>query len=164
MVPLNVTHTAIVTRAIHNALLSPSFSPSAVPVQTASVPQQAATPLRHTLSTLITFFAASYESTFGFIEGPPLHDALAVAYAAQPALFTSTRHRVDVECSGTHTAGETVVDVWGYRQLNKVEGAWGRDGKNCVVTEKVDVPAFFEFFLDCVLKADQVSPLNQTKK
>ena len=98
------------------------------------------------------------------MEGPPLHDALAVAYAAQPALFTSTRHRVDVECSGTYTAVETVVDIWGYRQLNRDEDVWGRDGKYCVVTEKVNVPAFFEFFLDCVSKADQVSPLNQTKE
>jgi uridine nucleosidase len=90
------------------------------------------------LSTLIRFFADSYKSTFGFQEGPPLHDALAVAYLASPSLFTSKRYRVDIELGGSHTAGETVVDIWDYRRQS-LDESWGRSGKNCVVTETVDV-------------------------
>ncbi|KAI0722690.1 nucleoside hydrolase [Earliella scabrosa] len=154
MIPLNVTHTAIVTRSILTTLLSPT-SPSA-PIGGPLPP--AATPLRHMLSTLIGFFAESYRSTFGFVDGPPLHDALTLAYVSQPELFACRRFRVDVELSGTHTAGETVVDVWNYRSC---DDSWGRDGKNCLVAEKLDVDGFFKLFLECIARCDKVSPLNQ---
>ncbi|KZT05645.1 nucleoside hydrolase [Laetiporus sulphureus 93-53] len=152
MIPLNVTHTAIVTRPILHNLLSPNS-----PMITNARPQ-ASTKLRHMLWTLISFFAAAYESTFGFVDGPPLHDALTIAYVAQPDLFTCKRYRVDVELSGMHTAGETVVDIWNYRACDET---WGRSGKNCLVAEKLDVPRFFDLFLDCVARCDAVSPLNQ---
>ncbi|KAJ7126386.1 Inosine/uridine-preferring nucleoside hydrolase domain-containing protein [Mycena crocata] len=155
MIPINVTHTAIVTRAMHARLLSPAFSH---PPELGEPLPKASTNLRHTLSTLIGFFAESYKSTFGFNDGPPLHDALTVCYVSQPELFESTRYRVDVELSGTHTSGETVVDVWNYQACDA--NAWGPGGKNCIVTRSVDVDAFFTFFHDCILRCDQVSPLN----
>lgn len=136
MVPLNVTHTAIITRAIHARLLSPAFSVIAPPSGASVALPKASTPLRHMLSTLVGFFTDSYRSTFGFTDGPPLHDALTIAYVARPDLFTCRRYRVDVELSGAHTAGETVVDIWNYRQC---DDSWGRDGKNCMVAEKLDV-------------------------
>lgn len=98
MIPINVTHTAIVTRAIHAQLLSPA-SPY-LPKVNASLPK-AATNLRHTVSTLTGSFAASYKRKFGFNDGPPLHDALTVAYVSQPELFHASRYRVDVELTGT---------------------------------------------------------------
>lgn len=124
MIPINVTHTAIVTEALHSRLRG------------AAKPSEATTPLRHTLSTLISFFADSYKSTFGFDAGPPLHDALTIAYVSNPEIFMTTRYRVDTELSGTHTAGETVVDVWNYR---KCDDTWGRHGKNCLVAESLQV-------------------------
>lgn len=132
MVPLNVTHTAILTRAIHRRLLAPASSPAE-----ASTPLPAAiTPLRRMLSTLVSFFAESYESTFGFTKGPPIHDALTIAYVFNPQLFGARRFHVDVELAGSHTAGETVVDIWNYKGSDET---WGRDGKNCIVTESLDV-------------------------
>ncbi|KLO15916.1 nucleoside hydrolase [Schizopora paradoxa] len=145
MIPLNVTHTAIVTSEIHARLLSPSGS-------------QSTTPLRHTLSTLISFFADSYKSVFGFEGGPPLHDALTIAYVAAPELFRTRRFRVDIELGGHHTSGETVVDLWDYRKA--AEDDWGRDGKNCLVAESVDVSRFFDFFVECIERCDAISPLN----
>ncbi|KAJ7902381.1 uridine nucleosidase [Mycena leptocephala] len=156
MIPINVTHTAIVTRALHAKLLSPT-SP---PLQDADEPlPKAVTNLRHTLSTLIGFFADAYKSTFGFNNGPPLHDALTVAYVSQPELFQGKRYRVDVEPTGTHTSGETVVDVWNYQACD--ENSWGVGSKNCVVTQSVDVNGFFALFHDCILRCDQLSPLNK---
>lgn len=114
----------------------------------------AATPLRHTLSTLISFFAESYKSTFGFELGPPLHDALTIAYVSNPELFKSTRYRVDVELTGTHTAGETVVDVWNYKRC---DNSWGRYGKNCLVAEALKVSHSLLFFLS-VLRMPFASP------
>lgn len=98
---------------------------------------QAATPLRHMLSTLILFFSNSYKSVFGFENGPPLHDALTIAYLSRPDIFEVTRYRVDVELAGTHTVGETVVDIWNYRDVD--EDDWGAEGKNCIVAKGVDV-------------------------
>jgi uridine nucleosidase len=129
MIPLNVTHKAIVTDALHANLINPN--PSAhtpTPV--------AGSRLRHTLSTIISFFKETYKSTFGFLDGPPLHDALTIAYVCRPDLFTRRRYRVDVELSGIHTTGQTVADVWEYL---KGDDTWGRTGKNCEVVTDLDV-------------------------
>ncbi|KAF9266331.1 nucleoside hydrolase [Marasmius fiardii PR-910] len=152
MIPINVTHTAIVTREVHSQLLSPGSQ-----VAEANLPP-ASSNLRHTLSTLMSFFTEAYKSTFGFNLGPPLHDALTVAYVAYPTLFRSKRYRVDVELAPSHTIGETVVDVWNYRRCS--DDTWGVDGKNCLVIESLNVAEFFNFFLACVTRCDDVSPLN----
>ncbi|KAJ8086950.1 Uridine nucleosidase 1 [Marasmius tenuissimus] len=144
MIPLNVTHTAIVTKEIREKLLATNSK---------------TTPLRHTLSTLINFFAESYKSTFGFVDGPPLHDALTVAYVADPQLFKAKRYRVDVELAPSHTIGETVVDIWDYQKAS--DDTWGPGGKNCIVTESLDVKELFKLLLECVSRCDAVSPLNK---
>lgn len=131
MIPINVTHKAIVNEFIQARLLD-----SSADHQAGSLPR-ATSNVRHTLWTIINFFAASYKSTFGFNDGPPLHDALTIAYISNPALFKTTRYRVDVELSGVHSAGETVVDVWNYSNSSLL--TWGPSGKNCLVAESVDV-------------------------
>ncbi|CAE6428635.1 unnamed protein product [Rhizoctonia solani] len=147
MIPLNVTHTAILTSELHSGLVES--------IDAATVP--APTPLRSMLSSLVSFFAGSYRSTFGFTEGPPIHDACCLAYLYNPGWFKSKRYRVDVELAGLHTAGETVVDVWGYV---RTDDSWGATGKNCIVTESMDVQGFFQLFFECIKKCDKVSPLN----
>ncbi|GJE84318.1 nucleoside hydrolase [Phanerochaete sordida] len=154
MIPLNVTHTAIVTRKWHSKVLRPG---SAVtdPAQPLPAPQSA---LRRMLSTLLSFFADAYKAVFGFVDGPPIHDALTIAYVARSELFAGRRLHVDVELTGAHTVGETVVDLWDYL---KADDTWGRTGKNCIVTESLNVDGFFELFLDAIARCDKVSPLNQ---
>jgi len=154
MIPINLSHTAIATKAIRARLLSPG----APDVGNQALPP-ASTPLRHALSTLITFFANTYKSTFGFNEGPPLHDALTVAYVSQPELFRTARKRVDVELTGLHTLGETVVDIWDYRSC---DDSWGSLGKNCLVAQHLDVAGFFDLLLSCISRCDKTSPLNAT--
>lgn len=44
---------------------------------------------------------------------------------------------MDVELSGAHSLGQTVVDVWNYSGAK--EDRWGPDGKNCLVAESLDV-------------------------
>jgi purine nucleosidase/pyrimidine-specific ribonucleoside hydrolase len=61
---------------------------------------------------LVTFFAAGYEKVFGF-PAPPIHDAVAVAAVLEPEILQTRRMRVDVECEGDLTRGETVCDVYG---------------------------------------------------
>jgi len=131
MIPLNVTHTAIVTKQVRHRVLSQSDAPTDL----AELPRPSSN-LRHTLSTLIAFFADAYRSTFGFNNGPPIHDALTIAYVSCPTLFLSERHRVDVELTGKHSSGETVVDIWHYRNC---DDSWGPLGKNCLVAKSVNV-------------------------
>jgi uridine nucleosidase len=140
MIPLNVTHTAILEHFYHSMLLSPHSMPA---IDSRTLPT-AQTPLRHTLSTLLSFFSDSYRTTFGFNLGPPLHDALTIAYLVNPDLFKGKRYRVDVEMSGTHSAGQTVVDVWNY--TNPGDG-WGVGGKNCFVTEGLEVSLILKWLI-----------------
>ena len=130
MIPINVTHTAIVTKKIHGRLLDPTSDPDS------TVLSKPTTNLRHTLSTLISFFADSYKHVFDFNDGPPLHDALTIAYVAQPDLFQVKRYKVAIELTGTHSLGETVVDLWKYTPCDET---WGRDGRNCLVAESLNV-------------------------
>ena len=150
MIPINVTHTAIFEHYYHSMLLDPltppHFSGSSLP--------PAASPFRHTISTLLSFFAQSYKSTFGFDEGPPLHDALTIAYIAKPDIFRCKRYRVDVELCGQHSLGQTVVDVWDYK--NSSMETWGPGGRNCTVAEGLDVEEFFALFLECVDTCDRI--------
>ena len=129
MIPLNVTHKAIVTSAVHTKLMN-STAHNELPSGSGS------SQLRYTLSTLISFFKDAYQSVFGFMDGPPLHDALTIAYVSKPELFTEKRYRVDVELTGAHSSGQTVADVYGYL---KVDDTWGRTGKNCEVATDLDV-------------------------
>ncbi|GAA6056776.1 hypothetical protein JCM3770_006128 [Rhodotorula araucariae] len=172
MAPLNVSHTALFRQQDKHALLVP---PSALPSLTettpdaTAVPAKAHTPLRHTLSTLLTFFASTYASVFAFHDGPPVHDALCIAYLARPDMFRGTRYRVDVELQGEHTIGTTVVDLWEYRKDELTDwkndpesrASWGRHGKNVFLLEELDVPEFWKLFQQAVDAADKVSPLNK---
>lgn len=131
MIPINVTHQVIYTEEIHDRLISAEGStPGAT---------KACTPLRRLLSCLLTYFSETYKSTFGFNDGPPLHDPLTIAYILHPEYFACKRYRVDVERSGVFSTGATIVDIWNYRSCDE---SWGHTGKNCLVAETVDVRCF----------------------
>ncbi len=46
-------------------------------------------------------------------ECPAMHDPCCVAYASDPSIFESEPYNVEIELSGQHTLGRTVVDVAG---------------------------------------------------
>jgi uridine nucleosidase len=127
MIPLDVTHKIIVTDTVVTRLINSSSHGASSGI--------ASSQLRH-LSILISFFKESYKSTFDFMDGPSIHDALTIAYASQPELFTRQRYKVDVELTGTHSSGQTVADVWEY---SRADDTRGRTGKNCEVATDLDV-------------------------
>ena len=92
MVPLEVTHTVLVTPEIREACFKGSR-------------------FRILLDELMHFFEESYKKVFGF-DHPPLHDPVAVFYVMFPAMFKTKRMRVDIDC-GTLCAGTTVCDHYG---------------------------------------------------
>lgn len=114
MVPLEVTHTALATPAVLDA------------VRGKEGPSGAASAFRAKMVDLLTFFGSTYKQVFGF-DSPPLHDACAVAYVIDPTLFQSEVMRVvrasgvpvfmqcfvqDIETVSELSAGQTVCDVW----------------------------------------------------
>ena len=132
MIPLNVSHKAILTSTVHDKLMNSTAVHDAPPGGASGGGSQ----LRYTLSTLVSAFKDAYQSVFGFMDGPPLHDPLTIAYVSKPELFTTKRYRVDVELTGAHSSGQTVADVYGYLE---VDDTWGRTGKNCEVATDLDV-------------------------
>jgi inosine-uridine nucleoside N-ribohydrolase len=137
LVPLELTHTALVTPTVLRRL-------------GCCCDESTPTPFRRMLGDLLTFFAASYKRTFAF-DHPPLHDPCAVLAALAPALFDMRRERCEVSTACALTAGQTVLDRW--RQLGRPE--------NVTVAHSMDVEAFWEVVARAVDGADAASPLNR---
>ncbi len=131
MVPLQVTHSAIVTPALLERL----------PVS----------PWGRLVHDWMLFFADTYDKVFGFRHGPPLHDPVAVALALRPDLFECRHLNVEVELHSPLSRGQTVCDVY---------GTTGR-AKNCHVAVSANLAAFWDLLVEAVRAADTVSPLNQ---
>ena len=130
MVPLEVTHTAVATKDVC-ATISRHGRIGAV------------------VGEWLAFFAATYRDVFGFDDGPPVHDPVAVAFLIDPSMFTDVRHvRADVETSSPLSIGQTVVDV---------RGKYGRgatNGRNVNVCLAMDVAEFWRLIDDAVAKAE----------
>ncbi|KAI1112473.1 inosine-uridine preferring nucleoside hydrolase-domain-containing protein [Nemania sp. NC0429] len=92
LVPLDLTHLVLATSEVQDLLLRGA---DAVPLAAAAengeakLKLKAKSTLRQMLVELLTFFAETYRDVFGIVEGPPLHDPLAVA-----AILTGTRHEI----------------------------------------------------------------------
>lgn len=132
MIPLNVTHQTLIHRNAMQHLLDPT-----TPLASASAPlEKAVTPLRHTLATLFSFFAKTYQEVFGFEDGPPIHDMLVVAYLADPSLFGTKLCRVDAERGGHISKGHLAVSP--YIKAGVIQ--------NCEVALSLDVSNLIEHF------------------
>ncbi|KFM23597.1 Inosine-uridine-preferring nucleoside hydrolase-like protein [Auxenochlorella protothecoides] len=133
MVPLEVTHTALVGPEVATAVLGAAPG--------------GATPFRQAMHDLLHFFAKT--EVFDFVH-PPLHDPCAVAYVIDRSLFKASHLRVDVETHSVLSAGQTVTD------LRRTTGR----APNATVCLAMDVAAFWRLVLDAIAAADARSPLN----
>ena len=88
---------------------------------------------------LMRFFAIHHRDRYGW-EGPPIHDAVAVARIVDPGLVQSRQLRVDIETGGGLTRGRTVADP---------EGLTGRP-PNVDVGLDIDRPRFIDLLVDAV--------------
>jgi len=66
--------------------------------------------LAATLADLLTFFSDAYSRRHENIRGGAVHDPLAVMALTHPELFTRSFSHVDIETTGEHTRGMTVID------------------------------------------------------
>ena len=139
MVPLEVTHTALVTPEVRERLLGNPATSGRSPSR-----------FRRLVDELMRFFADTYKEVFDF-EDPPLHDPCAVAYAVAPEMFETRDLRVDVECGSELCAGQTVVDWWRQSPEKPI---------NCRVCVKMDVGKFWDAMCEAVDNANVACPLR----
>ena len=119
MMPLDVTHKAIVTQK-HAAAFRGMGSPAGVAV-----------------AGMLDFYARHDVEKYN-TEGAPLHDPCVIAYLLRAGLFSGRRCHVAVEISSELTMGMTVVDWWG------VSGAEPK----ALVMNEVDADGFFELLIE----------------
>jgi inosine-uridine nucleoside N-ribohydrolase len=107
--------------------------------QVAALPGQ----LARVLTDLFNFFATTYLTRHdpGSIQGPAVHDPLAVLALTHSELFDREAHHVAIETMGTLTRGMTVID-----QRHLVE----RRESNCDVLTKVDADTAFDLIIEAI--------------
>lgn len=125
MVPLEVTHTALVTEQVMAALEAAGGEP-----------------FGQVVTGLMQFFAGTYKSIEG-MDAPPLHDPCAVLASVHPELMQGIQAHVQVDTTSPLCAGQTVVDV---RNVLKSSATC----KNVFVCTSMDVPAFWEHMVQAV--------------
>ncbi|TCP42296.1 inosine-uridine preferring nucleoside hydrolase [Rhodovulum marinum] len=94
VMPLDVTHKALVTRARNEAF------------------RGLGTPVGVAVAEMTDFFERFDKAKYGS-EGAPLHDPCVTAYLLRPELFSGRHINVEIETKGRYTAGMTVADWWG---------------------------------------------------
>jgi len=131
MVPLDVTHTVLVTEEIRKKIegMNSKFADLCVGI--------------------LQFFADAYRNVYGF-SAPPLHDPCAVAYCFAPEIFEVKFCNTRIERVSDSTRGRTVCDLYGVTKLPK----------NVHVTTKIDVPKFWEYMLAALEVANSRSKME----
>ena len=94
-------------------------------------------PVAKLVDELLEFFGTSYRDVFGF-EGPPIHDAVAVAEVIVPGIVRTQRVNVEIETRGALTYGMTVCDM---------DGVTGR-APNCAVGVELDRARFYDLLVE----------------
>ncbi|MDE9450599.1 nucleoside hydrolase [Aliiroseovarius sp. Z3] len=94
VMPLDVTHKALVTKARNDAF-------RALPGD-----------VGHAVAEMTDFFERFDKEKYGS-DGAPLHDPTVIAYLIQPDLFQGRHVNVQVETQSELTLGMTVADWWG---------------------------------------------------
>ena len=119
VMPLDVTHKALVTAARNDAF------------------RALGTPAGIAVAQMTDFFERFDKAKYGSA-GAPLHDPCVTAYLIRPDLFSGRHVNVEIETTSELTMGMTVADWW---------GVTGRD-PNALFVGELDAAGFFELLTD----------------
>ena len=119
VMPLDVTHKALVTRARHEAFAG------------------LGTATGRALAGWLGFFERFDKEKYGS-EGGPLHDPTTIAYLLEPTLFTGRHINVEIETRSPLTRGMTVADWW--RVTDRAP--------NATFMGDIDAPGFFRLLTE----------------
>ncbi|PWJ20365.1 nucleoside hydrolase [Jannaschia seohaensis] len=120
VLPLDVTHKALTTRARNEAF-------------------RAAGPVGPVVAGWTGFFERYDKEKYG-TEGAPLHDPCVIAWLLQPDLFSGRHVNVEIEVDSPLTRGMTVADWWGVTDRPKNAtfiGGLDSDGYFALLTERI---------------------------
>ena len=121
VMPLDVTHQALVTSARNDAF------------------RALGTPVGLAVAQMTDFFERFDKEKYGSL-GAPLHDPCVTAYLIDPELFTGRQINVEIETGSDLTLGMTVADWWGVtdRAANATfMGGIDADGFFSLLTERL---------------------------
>ncbi|MGY3437217.1 MULTISPECIES: nucleoside hydrolase [unclassified Marinovum] len=121
VMPLDVTHKALVTRTRNDAF------------------RAIGTPVGLAVAQMTDFFERFDKEKYGS-DGAPLHDPCVTAYLIRPDLFTGRKVNVEIETGSDLTLGMTVADWWGVtdRPANALfVGDVDADGFFALLTERL---------------------------
>jgi purine nucleosidase len=134
MVPLDVTHKVLTTRARIAAI------------------RAIGSRLTHVVAGWLEFFERFDEAKYG-TDGGPLHDPNVIAYLLKPELYAGRHCNVEIEMESELTKGMTVADWWGVS---------GRP-KNAYFVRDVDADGFFSLLTERLAHLGQVDAAIQPK-
>ncbi|KAF2718302.1 Inosine/uridine-preferring nucleoside hydrolase [Polychaeton citri CBS 116435] len=106
LITLDLTHQFLGTKDIQEGLLQ-GFIRNGTEIRSSTPPSK----VRKLFVEILVFFAKTYAEVFGLVQGPPLHDPLAVAAAFVPHLFQDNngeRFDIRVVTEGDHGASSHV--------------------------------------------------------
>lgn len=171
LVPLDLTHLVLATAEVQDMLL---YGPEGAPSEAAKAKgphgeRKGKTTLRTMLVELLTFFADTYKNIFGIVEGPPLHDPLAVAAvlvgtAAEIPFYDYAdgqkgrreRFEVRVVTEGTIDEARDGKAETGRTVARLLEP--GVEGVR--IPRNLDIPMFWQVIEECCEQADAANAKN----
>ncbi|MEP4198077.1 MAG: nucleoside hydrolase [Aliishimia sp.] len=123
VMPLDVTHKALVTKERNDAFRAIGSKPCVAVAQ------------------MTDFFERFDKEKYG-TAGAPLHDPCVTAYLIQPDLFTGRRVNVEIETQSELTMGMTVADWWGVTDRPA----------NALFIGDLDADGFFQLLTDRIAR------------
>lgn len=162
LIPLDVTHLVLATQEVQDMLHYGKPTPQLV-----DGAGKSCSVLRQMLIELLMFFAKTYSNVFGIVDGPPLHDPLAVAAILDGVVGAEIpfydrleggkreRYAIKVVTEGTHEkalagapTGRTIATLL----------PEGKEGVK--IPRGLDVQRFWEILEECLVRADEVNKGN----
>ncbi|RFU31311.1 Ribosylpyrimidine nucleosidase/Uridine nucleosidase, partial [Scytalidium lignicola] len=165
LIPLDVTHLVLATKEVQELLLFGKQGKAEC--QTIVPGREGKSRLRLILFDLLTFFAKTYAEVFGIIEGPPLHDPLAVAVILDGISDIEIPFYDTVDDNGKSRIERYEVEVVteGTLEEARLGSQLGRtivrllpEGEEGVkIPRELDVKRFWTVLEECVERADEVN-------
>ena len=154
--PLDLTHQLLATSTVQQDLLHGHQ------VSNGNETRKGPSQVRKLFVEILTFFAQTYADVFGLVEGPPLHDPLAVAAAFLPGIFEDNggeRFDIQVITEGGHGSSENVRE--GGSQCGRTVATALAPGQQGVrIPRSVDRMKMWRMIDECLARAES-APFSQ---
>lgn len=147
MIPLDLTHQALATEEIQRRLLSADRT------KASAWGEPTIRPLFHDI---LVYFASTYRDIFGLVDGPPLHDPIAVAaiLGDSDIRFDDAGHErwnVDVVTDGSHSKLDEERGQVGRTVITKADGDGVRIPKSFATNR------FWDTIEACLQRAEEAT-------